>query len=149
MVGGKEGFKDRQDLINTLAASAYVPLWSGRSLFTSWRGMETADGSLSTQQPCPPGTQYCIRVASRWQDLPRPTASENINAIWRSLSGATTRAGSLFKAKLPETIARPAPETVEAMKQRGVDIAPGLSVKRDEAWDAQTWTEVGACGACF
>lgn len=139
-----EGFKDRADLIETLAASTFIPIWSSNRLTTSWRGQETADGSLSAKQPCPPGVDYCLRIASRWPDLPRPTMPETFAAIARALSGRASSAAAMTKPELPELGAalKADKARVEAVKAAGVDIAPGLAIKRDGKWDAATWTEV-------
>jgi hypothetical protein len=141
MAGAVDGFKDRSDLIATLAASAYIPIWSGAALFTEWRGRETADGSLSAQQPCPPGTGYCLRVASRSQDVPRPTLPDTLSAIARSLGGGNPAAAAVAKPPLPDAAPKPSAARMQQLRDLGVDIAPGLAVST-QFLDASAWTEV-------
>lgn len=147
MAGAAEGYKDRSDLISTLAASAYIPIWSGSSLFTTWRGMETADGSLSAQQPCPPGTGYCLRVASRSPDVPRPTLPDTLSSIARSMAGAPPSAAAVAKPALPDAPPRPAAGRISQLLAAGVDIAPGLAIATPFL-DGTAWTEVRRLGAC-
>ncbi|KAI8471884.1 MAG: hypothetical protein J3K34DRAFT_458129 [Monoraphidium minutum] len=144
MAGGAgEPFKDRSDLISTLAASAYIPIWSGSRLFTTWRGMETADGSLSAQQPCPPGTGYCLRVGSRSPDVPRPTLGDTFAAVARSLGGGAPSAAAVAKPALPDAAgAKATAGRMGQLLQRGLDIAPGL-VMPTPFLDANAWTELG------
>jgi hypothetical protein len=113
--------------------------------------METADGSLTVEQPCPPGVTYCLRISSRSLDVPRPTIRETVSAIARALAGAQPAAASMPKPRLPDRPPKLDPGRLEAMNAAGFDIAPGLSVP--STFDSATWTEVrraraGArCGA--
>jgi hypothetical protein len=47
-------FTDKTDLINTVLASMYIPLWSQRSFFYTFRGRYAIDGSLFDHCPQPP-----------------------------------------------------------------------------------------------
>lgn len=138
-------FSDRSDLIETLAASAYIPIWSGRGMFTSWRGKDTADGSISTRQLCPQGTGYCLRIASRPVEVPKPTMSETLSAIARSLAGSDLGAlgfGGGEKLPLPQLPGKAVPEKFKALQERGLDIAPTLSLPGSDVFDGPTWTQV-------
>lgn len=135
-----DGINNRADMIATLAASAYIPMWSGNNLFTTWRGMQTADGSFSAQQPCPPGVTYCIRVSSRSADIETPTLSDTLAAIGRALVGAKPAAARIKKPRLPDKPPAAAAQRQRKLWERGVDIAPGLSVP--SAFDTPAWTEV-------
>ncbi len=180
-----DGLNNRADMIATIAASAYIPVWSGRrcagglslfrlrpdprtttagkaalggrrtkptpaphpnhppkrSLFTTWRGMETADGSISTDQPCPPGVSYCLRIASRSPEMARTSLSDIVTSIFRALQGATPAAARVRKPRLPDAAPALSAGKAAALKGAGLDIAPGLSVSN--VFDGTTWTELG------
>ena len=138
-----DSWTDRNDLISTLAASAYIPIWSGSRLFTRWRGKDTADGSLSIDQPCPPGVEYCVRIASRAPGTRPQTMGDLIGAIARALAGLPAAAARMVKPILPDSPPQIAPWRLAAMRAAGLDIAPGLSVS-NSVFDTSTWTEVRA-----
>lgn len=137
-----DSWSDRADLISTLAASAYIPIWSGSRLFTRWRGKDTADGSLSIDQPCPPGVEYCVKISSRAPDARRVSVADTVSAIARALAGLPAAAARIVKPSLPERPPKISPWRLAAMRAAGLDIAPGLSVS-SSVFDASTWTEVG------
>ncbi|GBF87628.1 hypothetical protein Rsub_00339 [Raphidocelis subcapitata] len=135
-----DGINTRADMIATLAASAYIPLWSGRRLFTTWRGMETADGSLSVDQPCPPGVGYCLRISSRSPDLPKATIAETVTAVARALAGAQPSSAGMAKPRLPKLPPKVPASRIKFLSENGFDIAPGLSIPTH--FDSATWTEL-------
>lgn len=102
--------------------------------------METADGSFSVQQPCPPDVAYCLKVSSRSPDTEAPTTMETLSAVGRALVGAKPGAAKLKKPKLPDHPPKASFKRLRKLWDKGVDIAPGLSVP--STFDANTWTEV-------
>lgn len=143
-----DGINNRADMIATLAASAYIPMWSGNNLFTTWRGMQTADGSFSfaaAQAPCPPGVAYCIRVSSRSPDIETPSLPDTLAAVGRALVGAKPAAARMKKPRLPDKPPAASLQRLRKLWDRGVDIAPGLSVP--STFDAPTWAEVSGVGS--
>jgi hypothetical protein len=149
--GVVSSFSDRSDLIGTLAASSYIPFWSGSQLVTDWRGRQALDGSVSTRQPaCPDASKYCIRIASRAPDMNGgATAGENsgnrfgnaFRQIRLAMSGARSSAGSVPKPKLPSLAeAKADPARLEMYKAKGLDIAPGLAAPNP--FPPETWSEV-------
>lgn len=51
-------------MIDAVFAGVYVPLWSGPTVTTPFRGKKRYDGAFRVPLPCPLGnTTYCIRVS--------------------------------------------------------------------------------------
>jgi hypothetical protein len=155
-------FKNRSDLISTLAASAYIPIWSGNGLFTDWRGRNALDGSITQRQPCPPRVRYCVRIASSSPEMRAAMLSNArgnvlgaaVRQIQRSVRGDRTSAVNVTKPALPDPWAAVAdPARLAALRAAGVDIAPGLAVP-DMPFTPDVWEEVrddglvggGGCG---
>ena len=152
-------FSDRGDLISTLAASSYIPMWSGARLFTGWRGRNVIDGGVTARQPCPAGPKvsYCVRISAASADGAAEPAgnsagagaaglSEVIRQIQRALNGERTAAAAVKKPPLPalSAVAPADAARMERLRQRGVDIAPGLAAPNP--FSAETWREVRASG---
>lgn len=61
-------FSSRDDIVEAVATSSYIPLFSGPRVTTDFRGERCYDGSWAGPGqgflPCPPGLEYCIRVSS-------------------------------------------------------------------------------------
>ncbi|KAI8470837.1 MAG: hypothetical protein J3K34DRAFT_521020 [Monoraphidium minutum] len=61
-------FTSREDMINSLKASVFIPFYAGPSLTVDFRGKGAYDGSFGGPGqgflPCPPNTGYCIRISS-------------------------------------------------------------------------------------
>jgi hypothetical protein len=58
-------FSSNADMAAAASASSYIPLWSGKTPTTTYRGMEAYDGFFSDSQPCPPGVKACIKINSK------------------------------------------------------------------------------------
>jgi hypothetical protein len=62
-------YKSNQELVDAVAASCYIPLWSGnvgkREWTAKFKGESAYDGFFSNSQPCAPGVSYCIKVNSK------------------------------------------------------------------------------------
>ncbi|GBF87627.1 hypothetical protein Rsub_00338 [Raphidocelis subcapitata] len=141
-------FSNSSDLISTLAASSYIPMWSGSRLFTSLRGRQAIDGSVSAPQPCPPSVEYCVRIASAPPEMSGPNAArgsagvgEVIAQIQRAVNGQRTNAVNVRKPQLPDpSAARADPAKLEAFKKAGIDLAPGLAA--ENPFPADVWQEL-------
>lgn len=143
-------FDNRTDLISTLAASAYIPIWSGSKLFTGWRGRNALDGSITQRQPCPPGVAYCVRISSTPPDMLAEiraasrgnTLGAAIRQIQRAVRGERTAAANVTKPPLPAAAdARPDAARLAVLRNASVDIAPGLSIQK-LPFSAQLWDEM-------
>lgn len=148
-------FQDQSDLIETLAASTYIPIWSGGSLFRQWRGQRAADGGIGMRQPCPPNVTYCVRIASTPPDmLPDGSntqssgmgpgaiaqALRNIQLAMGGSSAMQGAANSTREHPLPSTQPPANPQKVREFRDAGIDIAPGLAV--NNPFDRETWSEL-------
>eukprot|EP00775_Hariotina_reticulata_P007244 gene7244-7457_t len=49
-----QDFQVKQDLVDAVAASAYIPNWSGHSPFTKLGNLTVYDGGFTYALPCPP-----------------------------------------------------------------------------------------------
>jgi len=143
-------FDNRTDLISTLAASAYIPIWSGSKLFTGWRGRNALDGSITQRQPCPPGVAYCVRISSTPPDMLAEiraasrgnTLGAAIRQIQRAVRGERTAAANVTKPPLPAIAdARPDAARLAVLRNASVDIVPGLSIQK-LPFSAQLWDEM-------
>ena len=56
-------YSSDDDLKAAALATSYIPLWSGPSLVTEFRGQPAMDGFLTDNLPCPEGVSYCVRVS--------------------------------------------------------------------------------------
>ena len=147
-------FSSYDDLVSTLLASSFIPGWSNRSATTAWRGRRAADGGFTDVQPLPPATPrggaigYTVRIANVEPPPPAPPKADGeggaegaeesgvgggvqlrrlVQEILRIASGARPAADALAKPALPARVPPPRAR-LEAMRARGVDIAPGLSI---------------------
>lgn len=122
---------------DTLAASAYIPGWSGPDPYLVWRGMPAVDGGFTVIQPCPPGGGYCVRIAAVTPEMITNKATSefpNKGAIKAAFGQKTATEASKDGVGAQDEGAPPmlegaiaAPERLLAFQSAGLDIAPGLA----------------------
>eukprot|EP00775_Hariotina_reticulata_P008759 gene8759-8938_t len=134
-------FKSNQELVDAVAASSYIPLWSGnvgkREWTAQFKGESAYDGFFSNSQPCAPGVSYCIKVNSKSPPWTRQRMNDMLQVIGRSaVLGGTKRKVKLMTAEDAGLQKRPAASflsvqspNITAFKQAAqhdIDISPGI-----------------------
>uniref|UniRef100_A0A383WI03 Patatin n=1 Tax=Tetradesmus obliquus TaxID=3088 RepID=A0A383WI03_TETOB len=112
-------------LLDAVAASAYLPFWSGRSAVTTIDGLPAVyDGGFSYPLPCPPGVTYCVKVTANAGVAPsnsigpRPRlAGDNTLQLLMTARNASDSSSARFLPLNPAALPAPA----------NPDIYPGLS----------------------
>eukprot|EP00882_Tetradesmus_deserticola_P001342 GHRQ01001453.1.p1 GENE.GHRQ01001453.1~~GHRQ01001453.1.p1 ORF type:complete len:362 (+),score=85.62 GHRQ01001453.1:231-1316(+) len=123
-------------LLDAIAASSYLPYWSGPSAVTSLGRLPAVyDGGFSYPLPCPPGVTYCVTVSSR---APAPANVSGPSAAGQStldllMAGrnGSDNSSAAFLPLNPQTVPAPA----------HLDIYPGLSGRLNVT--AQLWNTYG------
>ncbi|KAF6261671.1 hypothetical protein COO60DRAFT_1699722 [Scenedesmus sp. NREL 46B-D3] len=127
-------------LLDAVAASSYLPFWSGPSAVTSIKGLPAVyDGGFSIPLPCPPGVTYCVKVTAN-APVPRDAteggqrprlAGESTLELLMAARNASDRSSGSFLPLNPEALPVPA----------NPDIYPGLSGPLNVT--AQLWNSYG------
>jgi hypothetical protein len=146
-------FPDREDLISTLAASSYIPGWSGAAPAVAWRGGAAVDGGFTNVRPCAPaaagGGGYCAKVVNVAPGVggaaAGPTPERLRAAIALAAAGGRPSADGVPPPLLPGTPPAGFEARAAALRARGADIAPGLSL--DIPYNASMLNEVRRLGA--
>lgn len=124
-------YKDQSDLIAAAAGSSFIPLWSGASLVTHYRGLPAYDGGFASQQPCPPGVKYCIKISTSNPAWPKRSSVETFMArAARRGPLALIQPNTQIKHYPPITPTGsdgPDPAMVQLAASKNIDIAPGES----------------------
>eukprot|EP00879_Flechtneria_rotunda_P012288 GHRR01012834.1.p1 GENE.GHRR01012834.1~~GHRR01012834.1.p1 ORF type:complete len:332 (-),score=78.65 GHRR01012834.1:553-1548(-) len=120
-----ENFTSQQQLMDAVAASAYLPFWSSPEPVTEFEGQAVYDGGFAYPLPCPPGSGYCVKVSSHAQapDASKePDPSVEADPALRALAFltanvSTKNTSSKYLPLNPDTMPLPGPP----------DVYPGLS----------------------
>jgi hypothetical protein len=122
-------FKDNAELVAAAACSSFIPLWSGGTMVTQFRGLPVYDGGFAAQQPCPPGVKMCVRISSSNPVWPKRSSVETFMARMVSKGPvAIVRPDPTIRSYPPITPTGsngPDPELLKLAASKGVDIAPG------------------------
>eukprot|EP00877_Chromochloris_zofingiensis_P005242 jgi/Chrzof1/14719/Cz09g13100.t1 len=130
-------FASNKQLVNAVAASSYVPIWSGPDLAVYYNDtIRAIDGSITDRVPCPPDVQYCLKVSSKPKNFAW-WGSEDIASLTLKVVGIPKNQTALKAAPKPVFGNAPAFRIAAA---EDVGIAP--NVYNPFLYKRYQWTEM-------